>query len=137
MSLRFYVKPIFAKLTVWKNQKFTAHSVEKYYKTRSGFLLKNQNFSVKSTLLLKSSVRPKEEKLVSAETEYSATLAETFGRIFGRNQRVEINNFFYLFFTNEYYHNVEFFLHCFGQYFKSKLMMQNCFTLESNFRKIH
>ena len=30
------------------------------------------------------SVRPKEEKVVSAETEYSAALAETFGRIFGR-----------------------------------------------------
>ena len=31
-----------------------------------------------------TSVRPKEQKLVSAKTEYSATLAETFGRIFGR-----------------------------------------------------
>ena len=35
------------------------------------------------------SVRPKGEKLVSAETEYSATMAETFGRIFGRNKHVK------------------------------------------------
>ena len=39
-------------------------------------------------LNIEASVRPKEQKLVSAETEYSATLAETFGRIFGRKLAV-------------------------------------------------
>ena len=33
---------------------------------------------------VQGSVRPKLKNLVSAETEYSAALAETFGRIFGQ-----------------------------------------------------
>ena len=40
------------------------------------------------------SVRPKEEIVVSAETEYSAALAETFARIFGR--KLYVKKFTYL-----------------------------------------
>ena len=84
--------------------------------------------------LISASVRPKEENLVSAETEYSATLAETFGRIFGRNWCLEIRKQFLWIVINKFYHATQFPLN----YIRCNLNfeMPDFFNLRTHFHKM-
>ena len=89
---------------------------------------------IKCCHLLMASVRPKEENLVSAETEYSATLAETFGRIFGRNWCLEIRKNFLWIVINKFYHATQFPLN----YIRCNLnfKIRDFFNLRTHFHKI-